>query len=352
MRTRIRPLSRLVHVSGALLAMVAVLAPPAFGQTPAPKKPGAKAASAPTGSSRVKRLPFGQPDFRGVWSFAMLTPLERPEELKDKEVLTEAEAIQYQDAITKALDHDTPEGAERVCKGTGNYNEFWYDRGNSVAKTRRTSLIIDPPDGKIPPLTAQGQRRAQERAAYRASRGPADSWTDRGLGERCMIGFNSGPPMMPAAYNNNMQVFQTKDTFVILNEMVHDARIIPLDGRPHSSAKIRGWAGDSRGRWDGDTMVIETVNFREENRFRGAGPNLKLVEKLSRVGTDTLLYEVTVNDPETFTKPWTLQIPMSPGDGRLYEYACHEHNYGLTGILAGHRAEEKRATEEAAAKKP
>jgi hypothetical protein len=352
MHTPILPRSRRVQLSGAVLGMVVVLAVPASGQIPAAEKPAAKAGSVPARSNRAKRLPFGQPDFRGVWSFAILTPLERPDELKDKEVLTEAEAVQYQDAITKALDHDTPEGAERVCKGTGNYNEFWYDRGNSVAKTRRTSLIIDPPDGKIPALTAEGQRRAKARAEYRASRGPADSWTDRGLGERCMIGFNSGPPMMPSAYNNNMQIFQTKDTFVILNEMVHDSRVIPLDGRPHTSATIRGWAGDARGRWDGDTMVIETVNFNPENLFRGAGPNLKLIEKFSRVGADTLLYDVTVVDPETFTKPWTLQIPMSPGDGRIYEYACHEANYGLTGILAGHRAEEKRATEEAAAKKP
>jgi hypothetical protein len=352
MQTRGYRLSRGAALSGALALMIGAIDFPARAQTPPANKPAAKPAATPGARSQIRRLPWGHPDFRGVWSFAMLTPLERPEELKDKEVLTEAEAIQYQDAIIRALDHDTPEGAERVCKGTGNYNEFWYDRGNEVAKTRRTSLIIDPPDGKIPPLTAAGQRRAKERAAYRASRGPADSWTDRGLGERCMIGFNSGPPMMPSAYNNNMQIFQTKDTFVILNEMVHDSRVIPLDGRPHTSSKIRSWAGDSRGRWEGDTMVIETVNLREENLFRGAGPNLKLVEKFSRVGADTLLYEVTVIDPDTFTTPWTLQIPMSPSNGRIYEYACHEHNYGLAGILAGHRMEEREAAEAAAGKKP
>lgn len=324
------PAPRRLALFGALAVTIVAFVVPTSGQGTAAKK-------------GVPRLPFGQPDMQGVWSFAMLTPLERPDELKGKEVLTEKEAVEYQNVLLKAFDHDTAEGAERACKGTGNYNEFWYDRGSTVAKTRRTSLIVDPPDGKIPALTPDGERRRREREAYRASRGPADSWTDRGVGERCIVGFNAGPPMMPSAYNNNVQIFQTKDQFVLFNEMVHDSRIVPLDGRPHNSPRIRAWAGDSRGRWDGDTMVVETTNFHPENTYRGSGPKLRLTERFTRISTDTLIYEVTVNDPDTFTKPWTLQIPMSPGDGRLYEYACHEGNYGLFGILSGHRAQEAKA---------
>ena len=150
---------------------------------------------------------------------------------------------------------------------------------------------------------------------------------------------------MPSPYNNNVQLFQTPDYFVILNEMVHDARIVPLDGRPHNTSRIRGWVGDSRGHWEGDTMVVETVNFNENNSFRGAGPQLRLIERFTRVDAETLLYEVTVDDPATFTKPWTLQIPMTPTKGHIYEYACHEGNYGLAGILAGARAEERKTAE-------
>ena len=300
-----------------------------------------------TNSGQVPRTPSGQPDIQGVWSFSSITPLERPNELAGKEVLTEKEAIQYQDALKRALDHDTQEGAERVCKGTGNYNEFWYERG-ALSKTRRTSLVVDPPDGKIPVLTAEGQKRKQLREAARRARGPADSWEDRGLGERCLVGFNSGPPMMPSAYNNNVQLFQTADTFVILNEMVHDARVVPLDGRPHTSSRVRQWAGDSRGHWQGDTLIVDTVNFDERNTFQSGSPELRLTERFTRLDASTLIYEFTVDDPATYTKPWTVQIPMTPVKGHLYEYACHEGNYGLSGILAGARADEKQKTAQGA----
>jgi hypothetical protein len=280
---------------------------------------------------------------QGVWSFSSLTPLERPAELAGKAFLTEKEAAAFADAKNRALDHDTPEGAEVACKGTGNYNEVWYERGSTVVKTRRTSLIVDPPDGKIPPLTAQGMKRHAALAAARAARGPADSWEDLDVNDRCIIGFNAGPPMMPSGYNNNVQLFQTPDYFVILTEMVHDARIVPLDGRPHNSPNVRQWAGISRGHWEGDTMVVETINFNDRNAFRGAGPRMRLIERFTRTAADTLMYEVTVDDPETFTRPWTFQVPMSPTNGRIYEYACHEGNYGLAGILAGARADERKA---------
>ena len=302
-----------------------------------------------TKSGQVPRTTFGQPDMQGVWSFSSITPLERPDELVGKAVLTEKEAVQYYDALTRAIDHDTQEGAERVCKGTGNYNEFWYER-RALSTTRRTSLVVDPPDGKIPPLTAAGQRRRELKEAARRAHGPADSWEDRGLGERCLVGFNSGPPMMPSAYNNNVQLFQTADTFVILNEMVHDARMIPLDGRPHMSSRIRQWAGNSRGHWQGDTLIVETVNFDERNTFRDGGAELRLTERFTRLDASTLVYEFTVDDPATYTKAWTVQIPMSPVKGHIYEYACHEGNYGLHGILAGARADEKNAAQAGRAK--
>jgi hypothetical protein len=291
----------------------------------------------------LPRTAFGQPDLQGVWSFSTLTPLERPAELAGKQFMTAKEAATFAEAKNRALDHDTPEGAEHSCKGTGNYGEVWFERGSTVVKTRRTSLIVDPPDGKIPPLTAQGLKRRDALAAARAAHGPADSWEDLDVNDRCLVGFNSGPPMMPSPYNNNVQLFQTPDHFVILNEMVHDARIVPLDGRPHKSPNVRQWAGVSRGHWEGDTLVVETINFNEKNTFRDAGPHLRLIERFTRTDTDTLMYDVTVDDPETFTKPWTFQIPMSPVKGHIYEYACHEGNYGLAGILAGARAEERKA---------
>jgi hypothetical protein len=303
----------------------------------------ALAVLSPAAQGSLPRTAFGKPDLQGVWSYSTLTPLERPAELAGKEFLTEKEAAAFSDARNRALDHDTPEGAEHACKGTGNYNEVWYERGSTVVKTRRTSLIIDPPDGRIPPLTAQGMKRRDALAAARAARGPADSAEDLDVNDRCLVGFNSGPPMVPSAYNNNVQLFQTPDHFVILTEMVHDARIVPLDGRPRNSPDVRQWAGVSRGRWEGDTMVVETVNVNEKNAFRGAGPRLRLIEKFTRTAADTLMYEVTVDDPETFTRPWTFQVPMAPVDGRIYEYACHEGNYGLKNILAGARADEQKA---------
>jgi hypothetical protein len=297
-----------------------------------------------TPQGRTEGLPrtaFGQPDLQGVWSFATLTPLERPAEFANKEVLNEKEAVEYAKFLVNHFDHDTQEGAERVCKGTGNYNEFWYDRGQSVVKTRRTSLIVDPPDGRIPPMTPEGKKRNDALEAARRARGPADSWEDRGLPERCIIGFNSGPPMMPAAYNNNMQLFQTPTHVTIFNEMVHDARIVPLDSRPALGPAIRQWAGSSRGRWDGQTLVVETTNFNDKTRFRGTSDRLRLVERFTRINQDTLLYEFTIDDPATYTRPWTAQVPMAKSSDKLYEYACHEANYGLAGILSGARYEEQ-----------
>ena len=202
--------------------------------------------------------------------------------------------------------------------------------------------MIDPPDGRIPALTPEAEERAAERAALsqRITEGPED----RSLSERCIMGFNAGPPFTPAGYNQNVQIFQnTPDHVVLLNEMVHTARIVPLDGRPHGT--LPQWTGDSRGRWEGNTLVVETTNFLRETSFRDSTANLYLVERLTRVDPDTLLYEFTVSDPTTWTRPWTAQIPMRRSESPLFEYACHEGNYGMEGTLSGARAIEKAAAE-------
>ena len=301
-------------------------------------------------ASTSLRTAWGQPDLQGVWDFRTLTPMERPEELAEKQVLTAEEAAQFQEGRLveiAALDDEVP--ADIV----GNYNQFWFDRGTTVVETNRSSLVVDPPDGRIPPLTPAAQ--AQQAAMAEARKGVGGheptpgGWLDdlgaNGLQVRCILGFNSGPPMTPSAYNNNVQLIQTQDQVVILNEMNHNARIVPLDGRPHLGPELRQWVGDSRGRWDGDTLVVETTNFLRETSFmRGAsGPEMHLVERFTRVDADTLLYEVTVDDPATWTSPWTYSVPMMRNPDPIYEYACYEGNYAMETILAGARADEAEA---------
>jgi len=332
-------LPRRVAGSGAITASLVVVAVIASAAMPA----GQTRTSQNRETGSIPRTASGHPDLQGVWNFSTLTPLERPAEFAGKTVLTEKEAADYERSLLGRLDLDTREGAERAGKGTGIYTDSWYDRGSSVVKTRRTSLIVDPPDGKIPALTPEGIKQRDMRAAVRKSRGPSDSWVDRGLGERCMIGFNAGPPMMPSAYNNNFQLFQTSDYVVIHTEMVHESRIVPLDNRPPLNPAVRQWLGSSRGRWDGDTLIVETRSFTDKTSFRGASDKLTLIERFKRTSADTLLYEFTVDDPATFTKPWTAQVPMTKMPTPLYEYACHEGNYGLEAILSGARAEEKAA---------
>jgi hypothetical protein len=204
--------------------------------------------------------------------------------------------------------------------------------------TKRTSLIVDPPDGKIPPLTEEGRKRVEARAAM--LRRPPTGPEDRNLWERCILG-TAGPPIVPGPYNNNFQLFQTRDYVVILNEMIHDARIIPLDGRPHVPAKVRQWMGDSRGRWEGNTLVVDTTNFTGKTNFRGAGEGLHLIERFTRMDAGTLLYEFTVADASAFTRTWSAALPMTKSDDLIYEYACHEGNYGMFNMLSAARAEEK-----------
>ena len=292
------------------------------------------------------RTPDGKPDIQGTFTFSTITPLQRPAGLEGKETLTAEEAAAFEASENKRQNRDLfdPEKgapsagyAPRAQGGVLSYNEFWYERGSQLTEDKRTSLIVDPPDGRIPFTESARQKNAER--AQKSNSGFADSYTDRSLADRCIMGFNSGPPMISGAYNNNLQILQTPGYVVIVNEMVHNTRIIPTDGRPHG--KIRLWAGDSRGRWEGTTLVVETTNFLRETSLNGSTADTQLVERFTRVAPDTIKYEFTVQDPTSYTRPWSVMMPLQRTDGLLYEYACHEGNYGLHGIMAGARAKDK-----------
>ena len=288
-------------------------------------------------STAVPRLPDGRPDLQGVWDFGSVTPLQRPSTLADKEFLTEEDVSALEAQAAARVDRPPRPG------DPGSYNRFWFADGTKVVGTRRTSLIVDPPDGRLPAYATEGEARmAAREEARRRNAGPED----RDVDERCILGFNSGPPMLPGAYNNFVQLFQIPGHVAILNEMVHDVRLVPLDNRPSLSSNIRQWMGDSRGRWEGDTLVIETINFRNLGTAHPApnmellealGPELHLVERFSRIDADTLLYQFTVDDSTAWAQPWTVEMTMTKTDNVLFEYACHEGNYGLSNILAGAR---------------
>ena len=324
-----------VSTSLAVLLAAALLVPAAAG--------GQEEAS---DAWQAPRTPNGRPDLQGVWDFRSLTPLERPEAIADQDVFTAEEAAQFTEERLAALDKDQP-GPDGRIPLSGGYNDFWWDYGRELTDDLRTSLVVDPPDGRLPGLTSAGRERAAARRAAlgRDAHGPED----RGAFERCILGFNAGPPMNPSAYNNNMQLFQTADHVVILNEMVHDARIVPLDGSDHLPDDVRQWRGDSRGRWDGDTLVIETRNFTDKTSFRGTGPDLHLVERFTRVEDGILLYEYTVTDPESFERPWSVAVPMQKNDLPVFEYACHEGNYGMLNLMVSARSEDARKAAEAGA---
>ena len=291
------------------------------------------------------RTAWGDPALGGIWDFRSITPLQRPEELSEREFLTEEEAATLEQATVEREQQLLDRPARRTRAGAsvdrgengalGAYNDFWLDRGTTTIGTRRTSLIVDPPDGRVPMLTTAAAARAAARRAYRREH-PADSWEDRGLNDRCM--FTTGLPMVPSAYNNNVHLFQTPDHVVLLIEMTHTLRVIPLDGRPHGT--LRQFVGDSRGRWEGDTLVVETKNFHRLTSVRGSTPEARLIERFTRVGLGVIRYEFTVEDVETWARPWTAQVELLRTDEPLYEYACHEGNYSMAGILAGARAEE------------
>ena len=268
-------------------------------------------------------------DFSGVWNYATMTPLERPAPFAERETLTPEDAARYeQQTITRQENTNNTAGPD------------WWDPGTRHLVDRRTSLIVDPPNGRLPPLTPEAQKRAAERAQARRQRTLPEGPEDLQLNERCLSWAVAGPPMLPGVYNNNVEFIITKDTVVIHNEMIHEARIVPLDGRPHGT--MRRWMGDSRGRWDGDTLVVDTTNFLPKVSVRGSDENLHLVERFTRTSASTIEYAITMDDPTVWTATWTARFPMHRVDDRIYEYACHEGNFrSVQGELLGARAQEK-----------
>ena len=302
---------------------------------------------ATAGHAQTARTPWGDSDLQGLWSNATLTPLQRSAELANKEFFTPDEAASFARQRLAQTNADRPLAPGEV----GSYNDAFFERGTGIVKSRRTSLVIDPPEGRIPALTPEAQRRVDARNAA-AQRSPADRPSDRWLTERCIL-FGATVPMLPEPYNNNYMIVQTPEHVTILVEMNHDTRVIPLQERPPLSNKIQQWTGDSRGRWEGGTLVVETANFKfnEQSRF-GVGylngvsdENLRVVERFTRTDANTLTYQATIEDPTVFTAPWTIEIPMDRGEGPLFEVACHEGNYGLANILSGHRAQERAAAQ-------
>ena len=323
--------NRTLAVFSAVLATVCLAAPALAGQP-------ASAGRAPEGSP-APRTPWGAPDMQGVWSHATVTPLERPERHEGREFLTAEEVAEANiQATTFASSERRAELSPERDVGLA-YNQFWWDRGLSDG---RTALIIDPPDGRIPPQTPEAEARAEARRAAARSRALSENPEDRGLWERCLT---RGTVRLGGAYNNNLQIFQTEDVVAILLEMVHETRIIPLDtgaGPAHAPSQ---WLGRSHGRWEGDTLVVESDGFSGQAPWRGSGENLQLVERFSRPDANTLRYEVTFRDPTTWEREWTAALDMPKTDGLMYEYACHERNYGMENLLRGARVQEMEAAE-------
>ena len=287
------------------------------------------------------RTPDGHPDLQGIWTNVTLTPMERLADFKSLEITEQESAAHEKREKARTIDGDVNSTLlqQAGSAGTGAYNDLFLDRGNQYIHMNgkvRTSLIADPPDGKLPPLTAEARER--QAAQFRAGMGRFDSVKDRPNSERCLIGFGStsGPPMLPVLYNNNYQIVQTADAVMILVEMVHDARIIRMNAQ-HAPSNVRQWLGDSVGHWEGDTLVVDTTNFSPMIRFRGSSENLHVIERFKRTDANTIVYRATIEDPATFTKSWTVEYPFLATDGPVYEYACHEGNYAMPGIMGGAR---------------
>jgi len=302
----------------------------AQAQPPAPKA-AAQAVPAP-------RTPWGHPDLQGTWDYRTITPLERPKEFGTREFYTDDEVKALESRAGRRMDGPP----EEVRPGL-THAQYWTDPGRFLTDSRRTSLIVDPPDGRIPAMTKEGEARrgpgGQPRSNVNAS------WLDRGNQERC-ITYGLPSASLPTLYNNNIQIVQTPDTAVIVHEMIHEARVVPLDGRPRLSKAITGWIGSSRGWWEGDTLVVETTNFNGKNNYRGSTTGLRLTERYTRVNRDRLEMRLTVEDPTTWEKPWTVLLPMRPTEGELIEYACHEGNLSMFNLLEVARDAEKAAATE------
>ena len=319
----------------AIPALVAASALAIQAQTPAPAKP----ASAKFNPARTAD---GKPDMQGYWTNATYTPVERPAEFKDQEFFTLAQAQEYakkaQDRFLSQPDDDPHYD-----------NSIWMvEKGLKGVSTLRTSIVVDPVDGRIPPVNAEGKKRADERAAARRRVDVFASAQNRGISERCIYWAHEGPPLMPTGYNSNLQIYQSPGEFAVIPEMMPAARVVALDGRPHMSAALRSLHGDSRGRWEGDTMVVETTNFGERTAFRGSSEHLKVTERFTLVDANTIRYQFTVEDPHTWDRSWSGEYPITRISEPIYEYACHEGNYGMPNILKAQRAVEEQQRKAAA----
>tara|TARA_B100001123_G_scaffold433224_1_gene557542 strand:- start:184 stop:1122 length:939 start_codon:yes stop_codon:yes gene_type:complete len=306
---------------------------------------GVLAVASPVLAQDSPRTGWGDPDLQGVWDFRTITPLQRPEALGEQEFLTAEEAAEREAAAVQRNVELWEADARRTEAGgnVGGYNNFWMDNGTRVID--RTSLIIDPPNGRYPELTEAGGERARiDRGSFTVEL--PTTYTDLNTYDRCIQGFNAGPPITPGGYNQNVQIFQTPDHLVMLTEMVHTTRVIPLDGTPHLTNDVQQWSGDSRGRWEGDTLVVETKNFAQKRSWRGTTDGMTLVERFTRVDDGTLEYEFTVTDPATWEVPWTVNLPMVKNDLPMFEYACHEGNYSMPQMLGGARALERQSTDQ------
>ncbi len=322
------------------------------------------AAQAPAGVAKpwtMPRTPDGKPDLQGSWSNATLTPLERAEGtplVMSKEQVAKMEKG-FADRVERLAQDSDPnrpappkggDGSTGAAGMVGGYNNFWIDPGDRVAMVNgeyRSSLIVDPPNGRVPATTPEARQRGQQRLAMAKGRGQYDHPELRPLAERCLMSFgsNAGPPMLPNYfYNNNYQIVQSKDHIMILVEMVHDVRVIRMSGE-RLPKTVRPWMGDSIGRWEGDTLVVETTNFHPLQQFRGASENLKVTERFTRTGPDQILYKFTIEDPTTFSAPWSGEVPFNRTEELIYEYACHEGNYALSNVLSGERNRERREAE-------
>ena len=293
---------------------------------------------------KVPRLPDGHPDFQGFWNNTTYTPLERPKGI-DREFFTREEVVEQMKRAAAEEGEQTTPGT--VADVHYDFTQFGLDRSQApLSVNLRTSLIVDPPDGHLPPMTDEGKRLNAARAEARKRAGAiTDAAQNEPLSVRCILMDRDGPPMLAGAYNNNYQIVQSPGTVLILVEMLHSPRIIPTDARPQIPQQVRQIEGSSRGRWDGDTLVIETTNFTDMFMFaaQGASADMKLTERFTRTADDTLTYRFTVNDPKVWTRPWTAEVPWKKGIGPIFEHACHEGNYSLTNLLRGAREDEKRA---------
>jgi len=328
--------NRFFELASALVIGIVCLAPaPAVAQTSSTK------------TYTPPKTPDGKPDLSGVYTNASVAPLERPKDLGSKEFFTKEEADAYEKAALNRREVVAP-----GTYGDVHYNmaQFGLEKGQSkVPSTIRTSLIVGP-EGRVPPMLPAAQQRAAARQA--ANRGHEfDGPENRGLAERCILWGNEGPPMLPQGYNSNLQIVQGEGYVAIEQEMIHDVRIIPTDGRPHLPADVHQWLGDSRGHWEGNTLVVDTTNFTDKTALRGSGENLHVVERFTRTDADTVKYEFTVSDPTTWEKSWSGEVLMSKIDGPIFEYACTEGNYGMRNNLSGARADEKKAAEKPIAQK-